>query len=431
MAKFGSYSQELPVAYAPVEFNPVSEMRLRNQRLLEELMALWWKSPGVIPSFTMAYSIDEQRHNERYLDNQIGALIFEIKHIPTVASERVLWQKQCQPRLVEFASRIFRLEDRQIEFLERSGLIEASVKFARMARSFDPKISAEDIYQAGRNVMTANFVQVLMGMQVDVTPSIFAYSMLYPYTDNYLDDASVSTENKKDFNQRFRRWLEGELIEPSNHREETIFALVKMIEGEWPRGRYPQVYQSLLEIYAAQARSLELVKPGASPYDLNVLGISFEKGGTSVLADGYLVAGDLNDQQARILYSYGAFTQLMDDLEDLEPDREDGRMTIFSQTMQRWPLDTLTSRLFHFGRAIFRDMQSFDQQAAASLGELITHCLDPILLDIVGKAGRYYSKNYLRELEGHSAFRFAAIERQRRKFARQRIDVDQLVGLFI
>jgi len=36
----------------------------------------------------------------------------------------------------------------------------------------------------------------------------------------------------------------------------------------------------------AQARSLKLVAPEASPFELDVVGISCEKGGTSVLADG-------------------------------------------------------------------------------------------------------------------------------------------------
>ena len=102
------------------------------------------------------------------------------------------------------------------------------------------------------------------------------------------------------FNHRFQRRLQGEDVRPANAYEATISQLVGMIESQWDRARYPQVYESLLAIHAAQARSLGLVAPGASPYELDVLGISFEKGGTSVLADGYLVAGWLTPEQARV-----------------------------------------------------------------------------------------------------------------------------------
>jgi hypothetical protein len=255
--------------------------------------------------------------------------------------------------------------------------------------------------------------------------------MLYPYTDNYLDDASVPGKTKRDFNLRFRGWLEGDTTRPANRREEMIFDLVRMIPAEWDRDRYPQVYESLLAIHAAQARSLELVAPGASPFERDVLGISFEKGGTSVLADGYLVAGTLSEEQARLLYGYGAFTQLMDDLEDIEQDRREGRSTIFTQTANRWPLDGLTNRLFAFGRAIFARMEGFDPQATVSLGELITRCLDPILMDIVARSSGYYSRSYLGEMERHFAFRFVKLRRQRERLTRQRVDMGKLIELVL
>ncbi len=38
------------------------------------------------------------------------------------------------------------------------------------------------------------------------------------------------------------------------------------------------------------------------------------------MTDGYLAAGKLTLHQARVLFGFGAFTQLMDDLEDIRPD---------------------------------------------------------------------------------------------------------------
>ena len=98
--------------------------------------------------------------------------------------------------------------------------------------------------------------------------------------------------------------------------------------------RPPQVYESLYAIHAAQARSVRLMRRDEPPYGVDVLGIAIEKGGASVLADGYLVAGSLTLPQARLLFGLGALLQLGDDLQDVEDDRAKGLATIFSQTAQ-------------------------------------------------------------------------------------------------
>ena len=73
-------------------------------------------------------------------------------------------------------------DERALDTLLTCGFREALVEFARMARRFDPTISSLDIYQASRNVWMANVIQLLLGIPIAVTPAIFAYSMLYPYT---------------------------------------------------------------------------------------------------------------------------------------------------------------------------------------------------------------------------------------------------------
>jgi hypothetical protein len=216
-------------------------------------------------------------------------------------------------------------------------------------------------------------------------------------------------------------------VRPANAHEVTINTLIEMIETQWERSRYPLVYESLLAIHAAQARSMNLVAPGASPYELDVLGVSFEKGGTSVLADGYLVAGWMNPAQASFMFGYGSFTQLMDDLEDIEQDMREGGMTIFSQTAGRWPMDGITNRMMHFGRAIFGDLSIFPSEAASGLQEIIDRSMEGVLIDIIGRASKHYSKRYLSELECHTPFRFGTVRKQREKLARQKVHLGRLV----
>ncbi len=296
-----------------------------------------------------------------------------------------------------------------------------------MARDFDPKLSGEDIYQAGRNAWTANSLQWLLGLPVQNTTSILAYSLLYPYSDNYLDDPAISVETKLAFNERFRRRLAGEVLAPTNAHERIIFDLVAMIEKQYSRSDYPAVFESLLDIHRAQGRSLRLLRGGAAPGEVDVLGLSFEKGGTSVLADGYLVSDSLNEAQHRFTYGHGIFAQLLDDMEDIEQDSQAGRLTIYSQPAGHWSLDGIANRTFHFGRRVLTRLNCFDVDA--SLCELIRHGADLALIDTIGRAGRYYTDGYLRELEAHSPFRFSILNQQREDFFKRHGSLGKLVEM--
>ena len=405
---------------------PVEEL---VKRLLNQFSDLWWDSQTSLPTLGPAFAPGVQAAKEKQFNRLVDGLIFELKNLAPDAPQaaREALQTRLRGHALGFAQDALRLQEHQLHFLETSGLFEALQTFARMARRFDPSISGADIYQAGRNVMTANFLQLLMGLPVEVTPAVFAYSMLYPYTDNYLDDPTIARETKHSFNQRFRHRLQGESILPANRHETVISELVTMIESQYERQRYPLVWDSLLAIHAAQARSLRLVALGASPYELNVLGVTFEKGGTSVLADGYLVAGDLSPEAAAFCFGYGCFTQLMDDLEDVENDRKEGQMTIFTQTIPHWRLDAITNRMIHFGRNLTHLMSAFDSPASQPLRELIEGSLDPVLIDMVGQAGAYYTRDYLHALESHLPFRFAAIKKQRGKLKRHQLPLSRLV----
>jgi hypothetical protein len=421
------------LTHIPCDENRTSVLSLDDQvrTLLAEMTSLWWSCPRSLPAFHNTFQPGEQADHEKQLERMVEGLLQELRRIPSSAAERSAWSDRLRPPLIAFARQSLRLEQRHIDFIEQSGIPQAGQEFARMARRFDPFISADDIYQAGRNVMSANLIQLILGLPVAVTPSVFAYSMLYPYTDNYLDDASISNETKRAFNRRFLHRLQGERVQPANEYESRISHLVEMIEDQWDRQCYPAVYESLVAIHAAQARSLSMVVPGASPFELDVLGVSFEKGGTSVLADGYLAAGDLTPAQARLLFGYGSFTQLMDDLEDIEQDRQDGRVTVFSQTAPHWPLDALTNRFIHFGRQIFGFMHDLDKRPPAVLDELLDNCLDSILVDTVSRACAYYSREYLKAMETHLAFRFSALKRQRDKLARHKVGMGRLIEILM
>jgi hypothetical protein len=234
------------------------------------------------------------------------------------------------------------------------------------------------------------------------------------YSDNYLDDPAINVATKMAFNERFRRRLAGELLIPANTHERIIFDLVGTIEKQYSRADYPAVFESLLDIHRAQSRSLKLLRGTAAPGEVDVLGLSFEKGGTSVLADGYLVSDSLTEAQHRFTYGHGIFAQLLDDMEDVELDSQACRLTVYSQPAGHWSLDALANRTFHFGRSVLMRLGCFDVEE--SLGELMRRGAKLALIDTIGRMGRYYTDAYLRELEAHSPFRFSFLNEQREDF---------------
>ena len=395
-------------------------MPLTVRELNQQFIDLWWEgdtgnaSDARLPDLGPSYTARVQAENEKRLLDFLEQVSKVLSSPPRSRDEWLTHQAPLGGAFRTLAEEALGFHAAQLDGLPSQAFSDASEGFVQGARSFDANLRAEDIYQAGRNAWTAFGLQWLLGIPVELTPSILAYSLLYPYTDNYLDDPYISASSKLAFNERFRRRLEGESLPPENAHEQVIFDLVEMIEGQYPRARHPQVFESLLAIHHAQGKSLKLLQRSAAPGEVDVLGLSFEKGGTSVLADGDLVSDSLTGAQRAYTYGHGIFAQLLDDLEDVEADSEAGRLTVYSQAAGHWHLDGLMNRTFHFGHRILQRLDCFDIEEP--LRELIRRGADLILIDTVGRSGHYFTETYLHELEAHSPFRFAFLDEQRQRF---------------
>ena len=140
--------------------------------------------------------------------------------------------------------------------------------------------------------------------------------------------------------------------------------------AEFPRGRFPGVYASLLAIQRAQSRSLDQ-HGGKDLTDAQLLRISFEKGGSSVLTDLYLVTGNAEPLEERFAFGYGVFLQLLDDLQDVETDLAAGHETLFTRAACRGRLDEPTARLARFIDEVLTNHQLFSGQASEDRLDLI------------------------------------------------------------
>lgn len=384
--------------------------------LTDKYLSIWWNTTVDLKKTNPKVSYMDKLKNERQIERFRKELFKILKEIPSDKIEEESWINQVFHHIRLFESSISNYGESIINFFIESGYPKITERFIDEVNQFDPEMDVYDIFQAIRNVWIMNSIQILYDVEVRLTPSIFAYSMLYPYSDNYLDDSSISIQEKIEFNQRFRKWLLGEEVEPLNHREKHIYNLVKKIEGEFKRDDYPEVFMSLLGIHYAQVQSLIQQKEKTLPFEKDIIGITFEKGGTSVLADAYLIRGKLKDDEAEFMFGYGVLLQIIDDLQDIEEDFRNAHMTIFSQIEDKYDLDRLVNKLFNFIDDFFHNENTFTSEKAEKLKKVIQDCSKIMIFEAISKNKKRFSKQYIKDVEDSLVIRFYYLKKIKSKF---------------
>ena len=369
---------------------------------------VWHRCKGDLPPLGRPYSPHEQADRERQVDQALAG----------IQAHLLQDDKAFQPivaTVARLACSALDIHDDRTEALLRDDFSAVAQDLASHARNLDATVSTADILQACRNAWTACGLQALLGQPPRLTPAIFAYSMLYPYSDNYLDDCNVSHAAKLRFSARFRLRLSGHLA-PANALEKVVWQLVSLIEGQWPRKGYPDVYDALLTIHREQESSLEQQRSGRLS-DSDILRLSLAKGGASVLADAYLAKGSLSEVERRFAFGWGVLLQLGDDLQDLASDREQGFHTLFSTAATQGPLDALTTQTLNFAGVVMDSMHPL-ALGAEHLKELLRKNSLSLLITAAAEYGEFYSGAYLRRLERYSPLRFAFLKSRKERVTR-------------
>lgn len=396
-------------------------------RTLRERFARLWLDTGCEPPGAAELGPELSRwaqwRNRRRADRLVRRLCRAALRAPAEEAARRAWRAGLKAEVSAFGEACLGWPASWREAPLAEEIFEASGDFVRRARELSHRsgigLARSDLFQALRNVWILNGLQVLLGRPVAVTPSVFAYSMLYPLTDNFLDDPEVAPAAKAAFNRRLGRRLAGERPAAGDRLEEVVFDLVGEIEGEYPRAFHPRVFASLLAIHRGQVRSLRQQAPAAAGTAPDLLRVSCEKGGTSVLADGFLVAGDLTSREAEFLFGYGVALQLLDDLQDAAEDRAAGHRTLFSVAAGRPPLDELTSRLARFTRRVLAPAEGFEAPGWEVVAGLMRGNCPLLLLQAVADQRRLFTPGYVRRLEGRFPVPFGALPRLRRRARRR------------
>lgn len=251
-----------------------------------------------------------------------------------------------------------------------------SEAFVKDAKAFDEQLCDEDIFQALRNIWIIWMLELLFDKPLIYHEAMFGYSMLYPYSDNFLDDPAHTMEDKKQFNTWFTKRLHGTMMECPSRLYECIDALVSKIEHRFLREAYPGVYDGLYMIQEAQIRSL-------SQYRLEdqqrIYNISVEKGGTSVIADGYLIDGTLSDEEYQFCVDFGFALQIVDDIQDQVEDKENEHQTLATLCRTKEERRDLFQRDWQFFERILEDVscnrKDIKEFVKNSCHELLAQCV--------------------------------------------------------
>ncbi len=389
---------------------------------INHFLNMWDESNTGFPVFYRQYSEEEQAMREIRFDG----FQKKMKKLQSKKNRDVLMAddpgKTLFPAFTDFMENVFDFEPEHLEIILSDSFKNVSKEFFCQARVFGPELSPENIYQGLRNVWIMNGLQVLMDLPVEITPAIFAYSMIYPYSDNFLDDHTVSDTEKRDFSSRFNQRLNGKEVEPENFTEKQLFRLISLIELQFSRNEFPEVYESLYAIQRGQTRSLELINCNGTE-DAVIREICFEKGGASVLADGYLVTGRLSPEQEQALFGYGVYLQLLDDIQDAEEDAKANTKTMFSCLRNPVKKDAYINRTVDFGRKALGELRCFSSTKTIPMLRLMDRSIGAMLIESVGLNPEGYSFLWLNQLERYSPLRFKFIREKKSKSKSQRFDV--------
>jgi hypothetical protein len=377
---------------------------------------VWHESAAISAPTARQYCLEEQQVNEDAYDEALLEVEGALRASPLTKEARTCTENRMVAAFAKFSAKALGL-DAEATTLLTNGFLPAGTSLARWARRFDPDLSMAGIIQAARNAWTACGLQPLLGAPLALTPSILGYSLLYPYSDNFLDDENISGEAKLRFSRRFRRQLMGERLPAEDPGERRMWALIALVETQYPRAVYPNVFECLLAIHLAQERSVGQVRNSHSHSDAECLEVSCAKGGSSVLADACLAYGSLTKHESRFAFEWGVLLQLGDDLQDVREDLQRGSMTLFSRAAAAGrPLDGLTIQLLNFSEHVGKRMRELPRGTAV-FKELLAMSWRSLIIGAVADSRECFSADFVREAEKFSPFGFDFLRTRKDRLA--------------
>ena len=380
----------------------------------DHIISKWNSLPEDFPDFLPIYTDKEQEENESLL----SFLISEFR-----SSLTAYQQQPCKELAHEIKKKLYHVID--IENIlqikkhipkELFSDFEQNLElFLEKTKAFDETLSPENIWQAMRNYLIYCMIVNLQGEKQNCRDTILGYSLLYPYTDNYIDKLHRKTTDKNSYNQLIRKTLMGENVTPTNFYEEKTKQLLLLVQNSYSNDfiRKENASSLLLLMLEAQEKSINQIhKLGTKKLTKDeILHISVYKGGLSVFID-YLFSIDFDfssvTEAEMIFYlCFGLILQLADDLQDIAEDKKNHSQTLMSYAKTKDQLEHTVNRLFHFTHTCIANFSPRNTQ----LHTFTLQNCELMLLAAIAKNAKYFSKVYLEKIEQHLPFSISFLEK--------------------
>lgn len=325
-----------------------------KSKYMEEIYQQWLQTSILFPDFLPETSFDTKLINEKYIDNVSNNFNYHFNKLSKkVFTNKKKWQIKTLKLLHTTLNTESVINIHSILDNDRLSAIENEVGlFFSKARIFAPDFTFSDIGQAIRNYIVFIMFKEMNHIDTEFSTPCFGYSMLYPFTDNYIDNPCNSLEDKKYYNDMIREKIKGNVVIPKSVHQEKTCQLLDYIESQYNRDCDNSIYTLLLMMLEAQEISMTKQKiPALSQEDR--LHISIYKGGISVLIDRYLINKELTSDDITFYLSFGLFLQLADDLLDITDDLKTGNQTIFTLNTSSDQIEQLINKLLNFVHDLF------------------------------------------------------------------------------
>ena len=329
----------------------------------EEIKKVWEKQPEKFPFFLQEnpdifpkIDLERKKENETFVQALSERLHKKFQQRPKEEERREQWEQELEQDLWDFLRKekiLFITEWMSEEKLE--AFKREARRFVEQVRGFDQTLNKAQIWQALRNYFIYAILVDMQGEEQNAGEPILAYSLLYPYTDNYIDDERVSSREKERYNRMIALKLKGGNVLPQNPLEEKTCCLLDMIGKAYKETKRKKVESILLQLLEAQNCSIRQQKTEIT--EAEILDISIWKGSSSVLADYLFSTENWLEREERFYLKFGFLLQLVDDLQDIEEDQKAGSRTLMTKAAEQKRLEQRVNRLLWFGWNVIREFE--------------------------------------------------------------------------
>ena len=359
------------------------------------------KAEDTFPDFLSEINPETKLINENYIRSISENLQKQIGSFRKISIHRGKWRNKALDMIYDILYRedIIGLHH-YMDQNEIDAFFVELIEFLRYVREFAPDLLFADIGQAIRNYIVYAVFKKLNKEASGFNLAAFGYSMLYPYTDNYLDNKSLSSKDKKEYNQIIRDKINGNEVHPKKLHHRKTCELLQNIEDLYPRNLDQTVYKLLLMMLDAQENSLSQQNKDLPLSDQERLEISIYKGSISVLMDRFFVNKDTTEEDLIFYLSFGFFLQLADDLQDIGEDSRLGHSSLFTTNLQCRQEEAIVNKLLHYVHHIMTEYRSDNE----SLKHFLLSNSYLLIFTSVIRSREFFSQEYIATIEKYLPF---------------------------